>query len=242
MSETPPRLHLRATGDLACFSRPEFAVERTSYPWITPSAARALFEAVLWKPRIRWEVREIRVLKPIRFTSFRRNEVGGVVPERWKESDPPRLTDDDRQQRTTTALTKVDYVIAADLRLNAAVSRDGADDNHAKYRDMFLRRLEKGQVFHRPYLGCREFAADVGPASGAEAACPISMDHGTMLYDFLFPVDYGDKGEHRVWRPKQKPRPLYFDAKLVDGVVQVPPRAEVLTALPERLRPQEELS
>lgn len=239
MSETPPRLHLRASGDLACFSRPEFAVERTSYPWITPSAARSLFEAVLWKPRIRWEVRVIRVLKPIRFMSFRRNEVGTVVPERYKDTDPPRMTDDDRQQRTTTALTQVDYVISADLFLNAAVTRDGDDDNHAKYRDMFARRLEKGQVFHRPYLGCREFAANVEPATGSESACPISLDHGTMLYDFLFPVRYGNHGEHRAWQPNQKPRPLYFDAKLIDGVVQVPPRCEVLQALPERLRPTE---
>ena len=241
MSETPPRLHLRASGPLACFSRPEFAVERTSYPWITPSAARAVFEAVLWKPRIRWEIREIRVMRPIIFTSFRRNEVETVVPERMRDQDW-RLTDDDRQQRTTTALTHVDYILTADLYLNAAVGRDGDDDNHAKYRDMFQRRLEKGQVFHRPYLGCREFAADVGPAVGTETACPISLDHGTMLYDFLFPVRYGTKGEHRDWLPKQKPRPLYFDAKLVNGVVLVPPRSQVLTALPERLRPQENLT
>jgi len=104
MTETPPRLHLRVTGPLACFSRPEFAVERPSYPWITPSAARALFEAVLWKPRIRWEEREIRVLNPIKFTSFRRNEVGGVVSVRIRDGES-RMTDEDRQQRTTTALT-----------------------------------------------------------------------------------------------------------------------------------------
>lgn len=239
MSEQPPRLTLRVRGDLACFSRPEFAVERTSYPWITPSAARAVFEAVLWKPRIRWEIREIQVLTAIRFTSFRRNEIDTVTSARIRDGEM-RMTDDDRQQRTTTALQHVDYLISADLRLNPAVKPDGPDDNHGKYRDMFHRRMQKGQVFHRPYLGCREFAADVSEPTGDERPIPVSMAHGTMLYDFLFPVRYGQHGEHREWVKDQKPRPLYFDANLVNGVVLVPPRNKVLEALPESLRPVEE--
>lgn len=241
MTETPPRLLLRARGELACFSRPEFSVERTSYPWITPSAARSLFEAVLWKPRMRWEIREIRVLKAIRFASFRRNEVGTKVPERIGDNDI-RMIDEDRQQRTTTALISVDYIIAADLFMNPAVRPDGPDDNHAKYRDMFLRRMEKGQVFHRPYLGCREFAAEVLAPTGGEQPIPVSMAHGTMLYDFLFPARYGMAGEHREWTKGGKPRPLYFDANLKDGVVAVPPRSTVLQALPEHLRPVEDAS
>jgi CRISPR-associated protein Cas5d len=227
---------MRVRGELACFSRPEFAVERTSYPWITPSAGRALFEAVLWKPRIRWEIRQIRVLNPIRFTSFRRNEIATVTSSRISEADM-RMTDDDRQQRTTTALTQVEYVLSADLCLNGAVPADGPADNHGKYREMFQRRLDRGQVFHRPYLGCREFAADVEPAQGDETAIPVSMAHGIMLYDFLFPVRYGERGEHRDWQDGQRPRPLYFDAHLIDGVVQVPPRQHVLQALPATLRP-----
>lgn len=237
MSESPPLLRLRARGPFACFSRPEFSVERTSYPWITPSAARAIFEAVLWKPRIRWEVREIRVLAPIRFLSVRRNEIAVKVP-RNAGAQARILTDgsDSRQQRTTTALRDVDYVITAELHLNGDVPRDGGDDNHGKYRDVFLRRLDAGQCFHRPYLGCREFDAEVLPADGTEKPIAGSMDHGLMLYDFLFPVRYGGNGEHRQWFPKQKPRPLYFDAKLVDGVVVVPPRAEVIASLPEGAR------
>jgi CRISPR-associated protein Cas5d len=98
---------------------------------------------------------------------------------------------------------------------------------------MFERRLAKGQQFHQPYLGCREFAADLRPPTGDEQPLPISMAHGLMLYDFRFPTS---PERHRDWRPNETPRPLYFDAQLVDGVVAVPPRAAVLERLPEALR------
>ena len=227
MNDILPRLYLRAEGSLACFSRPEFSVERASYPWITPSAARAIFEAVLWKPRICWEIRQIRVLKPIRWLAIKRNEIGARVPMRGLEADTRLLTDQERQQRNTLALRDVAYVIAADLHLRHEVPRDGEHDNHAKYRDMFQRRLDKGQVFHRPYLGCREFAADVSPATGDELAIGDTLDHGPMVYDFRFPVKYDavEKGSHR-WRDG-KAEPLLFDAKLVNGVVEVPTFAEV---------------
>ncbi|MEO7327889.1 MAG: type I-C CRISPR-associated protein Cas5c [Minicystis sp.] len=233
MSERPPIVSLHVTGPLACFSRPEFSVERTSYPWITPSAARALFEAVLWKPRIRYEVREIQVLRPIRYISLRRNEIGtkvstrGLGPEKWI------LTDEQRQQRNTMALVEVGYLIKAEIYLNPELKPTDADDNHDKYVSMFERRLAKGQHFHQPYLGCREFAADVRPPTGEERPMPISMQHGLMLYDFRFPTS---PDKHRDWRPKQVPRPLYFDANLTDGVVLVPSWMEVLSRLPEALR------
>lgn len=227
MPDTPPRLFLRAEGPLACFSRPEFSVERASYPWITPSAARAIFEAVLWKPRIRWEIRQIRVLKPIRWLAFRRNEIGARVTMRGLDADTRLLTDQERQQRNTLALRDVSYVIAADLHLRREVPCDGEHDNHAKYRDMFQRRLEKGQVFHRPYLGCREFAAEVFTATGDEPAIADTLDHGPMVYDFRFPVRYDavDKGSHR-WRDG-KAEPLLYDAHLRGGVIEVPTLAEV---------------
>jgi CRISPR-associated protein Cas5d len=231
MTQTPVRLFLRASGSLACFTRPECSVERVSYPWITPSAARSLFEAVIWKPRIRWEIREIRVLKPIRFIALRRNEIGCVINGKDAAAGVRIATDDERQQRNTLALAEVDYVIGADLWLRDEVNASGADDNHGKYSDMFMRRLEGGQVFHRPYLGCREFAADVRPPTGEEVPVPIDMDHGPMLYDFNFPVDYRKtkEGSHR-WRGGQA-RPILFSANLVQGTVAVPPRSEIAGAM-----------
>lgn len=228
MNEKPPIVTLRASGPLACFSRPEFSVERTSYPWITPSAARALFEAVLWSRRIRYEVREIQLLRPIKFISLRRNEIGVKVSSRIDASSRI-LTDKQRQQRNTMALSDVAYVINAELFLNADVKPKGADDNHGKYREMFERRLEKGQQFHQPYLGCREFAADIRSPNGDETPIPISLDHGLMLYDFMFPTT---PENHREWQKGKVPKPLYYDAKLVDGVVKVPRREEILAAFP----------
>lgn len=210
----PFRLSLRAKGSLACFSRPEFKTERASYPWITPSAARGIFEAVLWKPEIRWEVRKIALLSPIRFTSFRRNEVNLKVSSTRRIM----LTDDDnvRAQRNTVALKDVDYLLEADLFVTPEGREQG--NNPVKYREMFTRRLEKGQCFHRPYLGCREFAAEVQPSGGDETPIGDSLDHGLMLYDVEFPAP-GQEGVHR---------PLFFDAKLVCGVVEVPARVEIL--------------
>lgn len=231
--EHPPRLWLRARGELACFSRPEFSVERTSYPWITPSAARGLFEAVLWKPRLRWEVREVRVLSTIRFLSVRRNEVGLKAKTSGLDETYRIDCDEERQQRTSTLLQGVEYVLGADLFLNPEVEAKGEDDNHGKYREMFIRRLAKGQHFHQPYLGCREFAADLGPASGNETAIPVDYQHGLMLYDFRFPTR---PDSHRDWADGQTPRPLYFDAQMKQGVVAVPSRAEVLQSLPRELR------
>jgi CRISPR-associated protein Cas5d len=233
MSERPPVVSLHVTGSLACFSRPEFSVERTSYPWITPSAARALFEAVLWKPRIRYEVREIHVLRPIRYVSLRRNEIAAKVPVRGLGPSSAMKTDAERQQRNTLALVDVGYVLKAELFLNHEVAPSDGDDNHGKYVGMFERRLARGQHVHQPYLGCREFAADLRPPTGAEKPCSISMQHGLMLYDFRFPTS---PDKHREWRPNEVPRPLYFDAQLVDGVVHVPPRSEVLARLPAVIR------
>lgn len=224
-TETPATLYLRARGDLACFSRPEASVERMSYPWPTPSAARALFEAILWKPRIRYEVREIHILKPINFTAFRRNEIGNQISTSGLSYESYMDTGENRQQRMTTALKDVDYLIKAELFLNPDAPKSGPDDNHGKYRDMFQRRLQKGQQFHQPYLGCREFAADVFPPEGNEQPLPFSMDQGLMFYDFIFPTK---KNDHREWVKGGKAQPLYFHANMVNGIVHVPTRETVL--------------
>lgn len=206
-----PVLSLRARGSLACFTRPELKAERVSYPVMTPSAARGLIEAVLWKPAIRWHIERIRVLNPIRFLAFRRNEVNRKAPKPTAKlvkegGQPPVLyADDDRAQRNTVALRDVDYVIEAAFEMT---DRAGPGDNPNKFLDMFTRRVEKGQHFHQPYLGCREFAADVLPADDAPEPEPIDQDLGLMLWDIEF-------------RPKGN-RPLFFAAHLRDGVLEVP--------------------
>lgn len=201
---------VRARGDLACFTRPEMKVERVSYEVMTPSAARGVVEAVLWKPQLAWHIHAIEVLAPIRWTSFRRNEVQSRASPRSREI----LADEDRTQRNTVALRDVDYVIEASFTLT---ERAGSDDPVAKYVDMFLRRLRKGQRHHAPYLGCREFAADVALADGAPAPIDPGVERplGLMFYDFDYP-------------PPEPARPLFFDARLKDGVVRVPDRETVL--------------
>ena len=213
----PPPLALRARGPLACFTRPELKTERVSYPVMTPSAARGILEAVLWKPAIRWRVERIKVLAPIAFTSFRRNEVSAVAPapksatiERGGDY-APLLIEDRRQQRNTVALRDVDYVIEARIELT---SRAGEGDNLAKFVDMFRRRVEKGQHFHQPYLGCREFAAEIEPVTD-DTRGPIdeTRDLGIMLWD----IEFGE-----ATRGKPQNRPVFFAARLDAGVVEVP--------------------
>ena len=208
-----PLLRLRARGALACFTRPELKVERVSYPVITPSAARGLFEAVLWKPAMRWRIERIRVLSEIRFTSFRRNEVNSraSTPAMAAVSGggpvPLYFADEDRAQRNTVALRDVDYVMEARVFLT---QRADPDDTVTKYVEMFERRIRKGQHFHQPYLGCREFPADLMP--GDEAPPPIadSREIGLMLWDIHFQAGNN--------------RPLFFKAQLVSGVLEVPER------------------
>ncbi|NTX60342.1 type I-C CRISPR-associated protein Cas5 [Myxococcus sp. CA051A] len=210
---TSRRFQVRAEGPLACFTRPEMKAERVSYEVMTPSAARGLLEAILWKPAIRWHVHEITVLTPVKWMSFRRNEVNSrAVVGRFDYA-----ADEDRAQRNTVALRDVDYVITASFSLVAA--RAGAEDNIRKFEEMFERRLEKGQYFHAPYLGCREFSAQVRPMDVSPRAAEEGRGRrplGLMFYDF----DFGG-GDAAV-------RPLFFEAYLEDGVLQVPPWEQVL--------------
>lgn len=216
---------LELAGTHACFTRPEMKVERVSYDVITPSAARACFEAILWKPAIRWHVRKIEVLKPIRWVNLRRNEVASVVSTRNVETamksgkgDLGIYIEEDRQQRAGLFLRDVAYRVHADLEFLTA--RD--PQAHAvKYVEMFERRASKGQCVNQPYLGCREFAAAfrlVSDPTNEPAPIDESRELGYMLHDLDFskPAD---------------PQPRFFRAQLVGGVVQVPAwdSAEVLS-------------
>ena len=217
---------LEVSGDYACFTRPEMKVERVSYDVITPSAARAVFDAILWKPAIYWQVKKIEVLAPVKWISVRRNEVGKVASPRSEGI----FIEVDRQQRAGLFLRDVKYRLHAEFIFIPPEKRgkvfnpvpewlvdsdeaddlkkpdDRKDETEAKYAAMFERRARKGQHFHQPYLGCREFAADVRLVDPvAESATPISetRDLGWMLYD----MDYSDPGDIK---------PMFFRAKMED--------------------------
>lgn len=208
---------LRVWGGYACFTRPEMKVERVSYDVITPSASRGILEAIHWKPAIRWVVDRIRVLKPIRFESIRRNEVGHKIPARnvteairtRTVKDLRLFIEDDRQQRAATVLREVDYIIDAHFELT---DKAGPDDNDGKHLDMFNRRAGGGQCFHQPCLGTREFpAAFALPEGDAPAPHPSlngERDLGWMLHD----IDFADCMT-----------PRFFKATMRDGVIDVPP-------------------
>jgi CRISPR-associated protein Cas5d len=218
-------LCLEVRGDYACFTRPELKVERVSYDVMTPSAARAVFEAVLWKPAIRWEIDRIEVLRPIQWSSIRRNEVGSKVPTgsvetvmRGGDKLRPFFADDDRQQRASIVLRDVAYRIWAQPILT---SRAGSSDGLLKYVEMFRRRATHGQCVNQPYLGCREFACSFELVEDA-AARPAPIDESRDLGIMLFDLDFADAA---------MPQPLFFRASLKQGVLQVPRResAEVLS-------------
>ena len=207
---------LEVSGDFACFTRPEMKVERVSYDVITPSAARAVFEAILWKPAIRWRIRKIEVLKPIRWISLRRNEVGAVVPVGSVKTamnkgsgDLGLYVEDERQQRAGLFLRDVAYRVHADLDIHPDV---GANIPPAKFWEMFERRAAKGQCVNQPYLGCREFACAfrlVGDASDEPASITETRDLGWMLHD----LDFTNAAD---------PKPRFFRAELKGGVLAVP--------------------
>ena len=212
------RLHI--WGENACFTRPEMKVERVSYDVITPSAARGILEAIHWKPAIHWIIDEIEVLKPIRFESVRRNEVANKISTRnvtaamnsGSTQGLYMLVDEgkERQQRAATILRDVAYVIKAHFVLSEEA---GSEDNEGKHLDIFNRRARRGQCFHHPYLGTREFPAQFRilndgehPASFLQEA-ERQRDFGWMLHDIDF---------------KNKKTPHFFRAVMKDGVIKVP--------------------
>ena len=209
MNESRP-FQVRIRGDLACFTRPEFGVERVSYDLITPSAARAVLEAVLWKPAIQWHITRIRLLSPVRFTQIKRNEVESRAAVRTAATAMNTNTpldyyaDEDRAQRNTIALRDVDYAVEAHFVMTA---RRGPEDNLTKFEEMFARRLTNGQQHYQPYLGCREFPAIVEPYTGDPKPLDETRPLGMMLQDIV----YGGSNQA-----------VFFPALLQRGEVVVP--------------------
>ncbi len=203
-------LAVKVWGDLACFTRPEMKVERVSYPVMTPSAARGILEAIFWKPEFHWQVRQIEVLRPIRYFSILRNEVNNTIAistvRGWAKNGGGYYADQDRAQRHTLALRDVAYIIRAEQIL----SPHARDIHPAKYRDQFRRRVEKGQCHHRPCLGCREFAAQFAPVGSNDRPIRHSEDLGRMLFDLSYSPD-GNTGN-----------PIFFSARLENGILAVP--------------------
>jgi len=224
---------LEVSGPYACFTRPEMKVERVSYDVITPSAARAIFEAILWKPAIRWRLTSIEVLAPIRWISIRRNEVGKVASPRSEGI----FVEDERQQRAGLLLRDVRYrlhgefdFIPPDQRAHACnpvpewlvdteeteVLRQPdvrQDETQAKYAAIFDRRASKGQCFNQPYLGCREFSCEFRLLRNGDAKTPPPIpethDLGWMLYD----LDFSDPAD---------PKPMFFRPEMKCGTICVP--------------------
>ncbi len=206
-----PPVHICVWGDYACFTRPEMKVERVSYEVMTPSAARGILEAIFWKPEFRWHIREIRVFKPIRYFSILRNEVNSraTIATARRRSEEGYYAEEDRSQRHTLCLRDVAYTISADV-----VVQPGVQEDAAKYRDQFQRRVKRGQCYITPYLGCREFSAHFGPEFPDDIHAN-RQDITSSLGNILFDLDYVQDGSGRG-------QPLFFAAELQHGVMHVP--------------------
>ena len=204
-------IKLRVWGPYACFTRPEMKVERVSYDVITPSAARGILEAIHWKPAISWQIDRLHVMNPIRFENIRRNEVKSKVSAHKVKSamksgnlaDLYMNVDEHRQQRAMLALRDVSYVIEAHFEF----TEEAGEDTPAKHYEIFRRRAEKGQCFHRPSLGVREFAADFEWIKDIPKSClEGTQDLGWMLYD----IDFANGNT-----------PQFYRTEMVNGIIDV---------------------
>lgn len=203
-------------GDYACFSRPELKTERVSYDVMTPSAARGLLDAIYWHPGMRWVVDRIHVCAPIRFTNIRRNEVKDIISARNAKAAMESgeeiylATSESIQQRAAMVLRDVRYVIDAHFEMTA---RATPTDNPGKFQDIMRRRVEKGQFYHQPCFGVREFPAQFKPCEELPP-CPEELAGEKGLGWMLLDLDYSDR---------ENITPRFFRAVLRDGVLEVPP-------------------
>jgi len=226
-------IKLLVWGDWACFTRPEMKVERVSYDVITPSAARGILEAIYWKPQMRWRIDRLHVLNPIRKTHVRRNEIASTIPVKGKTGIQVAMdrgrgnlglaVESDRQQRASLLLRDVRYGIEAHIEVKGALAEEKAPE--AKHLEMFRRRASRGQFFHHPYLGTREFPAHFElleeiPAPTCEF--PDVQDLGLMLNDILYQEDAKGKIIESSAGRRLSANPRFFSAVMRRGVIDVP--------------------
>jgi len=204
-------IRLKVWGDYACFTRPEMKVERVSYDVMTPSAARGILEAIYWKPAISWEIDKIHIMNPIKFDNIRRNEVLGKIPLtpiksafQGKEVVLLKDSNEERVQRASLVLRDVCYFIEAHFKMT---DKAGPDDTVEKHYNVALRRMRKGQCFHHPYFGCREFPVQFEFFEGeVPKSSQGNKDLGLMLWDIDFPNDM---------------QAVFFRADMKEGVIDV---------------------
>lgn len=188
---------IKVWGEYACFTRPDLKVERMTYPCMTPSAARGVLDSILWKPEFKWHVHRIQILKPVRFFSVKRNEINS------KQGRNPIIIESKRAQRNSVILRDVAYIIEASVNMNGYSEKNSPK----KYMEMFKRRVQKGQCFRRPYLGCREFAAEFSEPHESDMPIQDTIPIGSMLLDIF----YDESGN---------PSPRYFyDVKIDHGIL-----------------------
>lgn len=209
-------IKLEVWGDYALFSRPELKVERVSFDIITPSAARGIMESVFWHPGLKYVVDRIYLLSKIQYANIRRNEVKSKIlaskvkaaMSGGKANDLYINTKEDIVQRAALVLKNPHYVIESHFEMT---DKANASDNPGKFQDIIKRRIRKGQCFHTPYFGCREFPVkfrlyefdDIPTVYDEE-----ERDLGFMLYDF----DYSNLDDIT---------PMFFRAKLCKGVMDL---------------------
>jgi CRISPR-associated protein Cas5d len=219
---------LKIWSDWACFTRPENKVERVSYDIITPSAARGVLESIFWKPEMRYLVREIWVLNPIKRASLVRNEVQSLAVAKtakdWAKNGGGFNAEDSRTQRHSLMLRDVAYIIKAEIAL-----QPHATDPMQKYLEIVERRIAKGQAYRMPYLGTREFSAHFAPPDGTETPIPESNELGRMLFDLEYheqkkgSVTYRQHNQNGATWVSGNAKPKFFRAILENGVLRVPP-------------------
>ncbi len=226
-------ISLHVWGDYACFTRPELKAERVSYEVMTPSAARGILTAIYWKPQFRWVVDRIHVLKPIRTTQIRRNELenkisppSSDVMKGRKEAFLGLLIEDNRQQRSATILRDVSYIIDAHVEV---LEEEPGVNSVAKHLEIFKRRVAQGQCFHQPCLGTREFPAMFELVEAATLAPPYELPEeqknrafGLMLWDMVYTDDPKGKIICAHTGKRQMASPRFFLAEMVNGVINVP--------------------
>lgn len=209
-------VRIRVWGDYALFSRPELKVERYSYDVITPSAARGIMDAIYYHPGMRWIIDKIYVVKPIRFTSVRRNEIKSKISasnvlQAYNGADKALYMSSKQEivQRASVLLTDVEYVIEAHFEMTEKANET---DNPGKFKDITMRRLKKGECYHMPYFGCREFPAHFALCEEEEIKTVYETvpekDFGIMLYD----MDYSDP---------ENIQPMFFRAVMRQGVLDL---------------------